>query len=187
MNEKSETAVEPEGGSDPRKSARADETPGLSSTSETSSERPSLFERLAGYFQQRNGSSLREEIVDALAETEADGASFSPAERAMLSNILRLREVRVEDVMVPRADIEAIEIDTSLSELLVLFEQSGHSRMPVYAETFDDPRGMVHIRDVVAHVTRTAKEKKGRGKKASPVVLSLASVSISPTRSANSI
>ena len=179
MNEKSETAVKPQGGSDPRQSARADETPGLSSTSETSSERPSLFERLAGYFKQRNGSSLREEIVDALAETEADGASFSPGERAMLRNILRLREVRVEDVMVPRADIEAIEIGTSLSELLVLFEQSGHSRMPVYAETLDDPRGMVHIRDAVAHVTRTAKEKKGRGKKASPVVLSLASVDLS--------
>ena len=41
-----------------------------------------------------------------------------------------------------------------------LFEQSGHSRMPVYAETLDDPRGMVHIRDIVAHITRIARVKK---------------------------
>ena len=66
-----------------------------------------------------------------------------------------LREVRVEDVMVPRADIEAVEISTTLGELMSLFEQSGHSRMPVYAETLDDPRGMVHIRDVLAHITRS--------------------------------
>ena len=80
----------------------------------------------------------------------------------MLNNILRLREVRVEDVMVPRADIEAVEITTTLGDLMELFEQSGHSRMPVYAETLDDPRGMVHIRDVAAHITRSPRVKKGR-------------------------
>ena len=56
--------------------------------------------------------------------------------------------------MVPRADIEAVEINTTLGELMVVFEQSGHSRMPVYSETLDDPRGMVHIRDVLAHITK---------------------------------
>ena len=60
----------------------------------------------------------------------------------MLANILRLREVRVEDVMVPRADIEAVEIDITLGDLLASFEKSGHSRMPVYRETLDDPVGL---------------------------------------------
>ena len=79
----------------------------------------------------------------------------------MLNNILRLREVRVEDVMVPRADVEAVEITTTLGELMVVFEQSGHSRMPVYSETLDDPRGMVHIRDVLAHITKLARDQEG--------------------------
>jgi CBS domain containing-hemolysin-like protein len=65
----------------------------------------------------------------------------------MLNNILRLREVRVDDVMVPRADIEAVEIGTTLGELLAVFRKSGHSRMPVYRETLDDPVGLVHIKD----------------------------------------
>ena len=70
--------------------------------------------------------------------------------------------------MVPRADIEAVEISTTLGDLLVLFEQSGHSRMPVYSETLDDPRGMVHIRDVLAHITRVARVKKGRASRKAP-------------------
>ena len=178
MNETTKIAPEAETGGEKQGTGQSEDGP--STVAQPTPERPSLFERLAGFFKHRNGSSLREDLADALAEGAPDDeAAFSPGERAMLKNILRLREVRVEDVMVPRADIEAIEIGTSLSELLVLFEQSGHSRMPVYAETLDDPRGMVHIRDAVAHVTRTAKEKKGRGKKASPVVLSLASVDLS--------
>jgi len=121
---------------------------------------PSLFQRVAGLLRPRGGSSLREDLTDALSETAED---FSPAERAMLKNILRLREVRVEDVMVPRGDVEAVELSSTLGELLALFEKSGHSRMPVYAETLDDPRGMVHIRDVLGHITRAARQRKGRG------------------------
>ncbi len=128
-----------------------------------------FFERLTARFRPRNGSSLREDLEDALSDeaTAETAASFSPAERAMLNNILRLRELRVEDVMVPRTDIEAIDMSTSLGDLLTLFEESGRSRMPVYHETLDDPRGMVHIRDVVGFITRAAKQKRGRGKKVS--------------------
>lgn len=124
--------------------------------------RPSLISRVQALFRFRNGSTLREDLADALAGSAEHGETFSPGERAMLNNILRLREVRVEDVMIPRADIEAIDIATKLGDLLTLFEESGHSRMPVYAESLDDPRGMVHIRDVVAHITRTARSRKRR-------------------------
>lgn len=132
--------------------------------------RPTFFERLTARFRPRNGTSLREDLADALSEHPSEGGetSFSPAERAMLNNILRLREQRVEDVMVPRADIEAIDISTPLRELLTVFEESGRSRMPVYHENLDDPRGMVHIRDVVAYITGVAKQKRGRGVKKLP-------------------
>lgn len=145
--------------------------------------RSSIFERLANLFKHKNGATLREEIADALAETDAAGEeAFSPGERAMLNNILRLREVRVEDVMIPRADIEAVEINITLGELMNIFEQSGHSRMPVYAETLDDPRGMVHIRDVLAHITRLARvgRSKNLAKGAAPT-LDFANVDMSKT------
>ncbi|MBX3577225.1 MAG: HlyC/CorC family transporter [Rhizobiaceae bacterium] len=158
MNENAPSAPGPESGSASTAPGQPAEAP--SSRPEQSGDRPTLFERLSGFFRHKNGSSLREDLADALAGSETDGEAFSPGERAMLNNILRLREVRVEDVMVPRADIEAVEISTTLGALLLLFEESGHSRMPVYAENLDDPRGMVHIRDVVAHVTRQAQVRK---------------------------
>jgi len=186
MNDKPETAARPDAGSAAKASEKTEEGSSPSSTtgsvaSEPSPAGPSLFDRVLGLFRQRNGTSLREEIAGALAETTSDAGAFSPGERAMLNNILRLREVRVEDVMVPRADIEAVEITTTLGDLLGLFEQSGHSRMPVYSETLDDPRGMVHIRDVLAFITQAARQKKSRSRKAPPVpppALDLGNVSL---------
>ncbi|KQU93792.1 magnesium/cobalt efflux protein [Mesorhizobium sp. Root695] len=191
MNDKPETAARPDAGSATKASDTSEEgsspspvTSGAASVaSETSPAGPSLFDRVLGLFRQRNGTSLREEIAGALAETTSDAESFSPGERAMLNNILRLREVRVEDVMVPRADIQGVEITTTLGDLLGTFEQSGHSRMPVYSETLDDPRGMVHIRDVLAHITKIARVKKGRTTRKTPAatVLDLAQVDLART------
>lgn len=162
MNEKSQTVALAPQDSDQGSDQSAEPQSTITGRSGVKS---TFFERLTARFRPRNGSSLREDLEDALSDegTEEDAASFSPAERAMLNNILRLRELRVEDVMVPRTDIEAMDMSTSLGDLLTMFEESGRSRMPVYNETLDDPRGMVHIRDVIAFITRAAKQKRGRG------------------------
>ena len=109
------------------------------------------------FSRKRSQGSIRDDLEDALSNDQPESTGFSVEEKTMLTNILALQNVRVEDIMVPRADIEAVETDISLGELLKQFEDSAHSRMPVYAETLDDPRGMVHIRDVVAHITSSAK------------------------------
>ena len=114
-------------------------------------------------------STLRKDLADALMTEDTGGEpAFLPEERAMLHNILRFREVRVEDVMVPRADIEAVDQDITIAELMVIFEDSGRSRMPVYNESLDDPRGMVHIRDLLAYVTKQARNKRRTSAKAAP-------------------
>ena len=69
-----------------------------------------------------------------------------------------LHEVRVSDVMVPRADIICVPIDASLAAVLATFRTAGHSRFPVIGETLDDPRGMVHIRDFVDFVAAAAEK-----------------------------
>lgn len=175
MNENAQTAAlaeQGDQGSDQSGEAQ-------STTAGRSGSRPSILDRLFSPFRSRNGTSLREDLEDALSEQHSETAAFTPAERAMLNNILRMRELRVEDVMVPRADIEAIDLSTKLGELLLLFEDSGHSRMPVYAESLDDPRGMIHIRDVVGYLTRAAKQKRGRAtKKPVAAPLELANVDL---------
>jgi CBS domain containing-hemolysin-like protein len=106
---------------------------------------PGLFDRLRTLFG-LGPASVRDDIQEALEDisTETD---FTPLERAMLKNVLALHEVRVEDVMIPRADIVAVALDAPLPEVLSIFRTAGHSRLPVHGETLDDPRGMVHIRD----------------------------------------
>jgi len=163
MNQTAQNAAGNMPGDDPESGNEAGDSP--SPEPSQTGTRPPLLQRWLGFLRPKNGSTLRDDLTDALAETAGEG-DFSPAERAMLNNILRLREVRVEDVMIPRADIEAVELSTTLGDILKVFEQSGHSRMPVYAETLDDPRGMVHIRDVVAQITRLSRQKRTRGAKA---------------------
>jgi CBS domain containing-hemolysin-like protein len=116
--------------------------------------RPSLLERLRGLFG-LGGASIRDDIQIALEDTSGSD-DFSAQERAMLKNVLNLHELRVEDVMVPRADIIAVGLDTTLREVLSVFRTAGHSRLPVHAETLDDPRGMVHIRDFVDYLAASA-------------------------------
>ncbi len=114
--------------------------------------RTTLLDRLRGLLG-LSPASVREDIEDALEEAAGD---VTPHERAMLKNVLGLHDLRVEDAMIPRADIIAISSEATLHEALALFRDAGHSRLPVYAETLDDPRGMVHIRDFVNHIARYA-------------------------------
>ncbi len=101
-----------------------------------------------------NAPTLRDTLEEALKSDDQTGTAFSPAEREMLLRLLEFNTLRVDDVMVPRADITAIEENAPLSELLHLFDASGVSRIPIFHETLEDPRGMVHIKDVMAYLTR---------------------------------
>ncbi|MDR6953445.1 CBS domain containing-hemolysin-like protein [Ancylobacter sp. 3268] len=104
----------------------------------------------------RTTGSLRSDLAEALASNADFTADLSATERAMLKSILELRERRVGDLMVPRADIIAVQKDIPLGELLAVFADAGHSRLVVYDDTLDDPVGMVHIRDLVTHLTQRA-------------------------------
>ena len=68
-------------------------------------------------------------------------------EENLITNIIKLNEKSVEDVMVPRAEIIAIEKNKSLEEILSVVENEAHSRMPVYEENLDNSIGFLHIKD----------------------------------------
>jgi CBS domain containing-hemolysin-like protein len=94
--------------------------------------------------------TLRDTIEGALRQEAATSSAFSAEERQMMLRMLRFGALRVVDIMVPRADIIALEETDCLRELLATFEEAGISRIPMFNETLDDPRGMIHIKDVVA-------------------------------------
>jgi CBS domain containing-hemolysin-like protein len=103
-------------------------------------------------------SSLRhtlEEIIEEIGEgeneVEANGG-ISEDEKAMLANILKQRHQTAYDIMVPRADIVAVDVRTALDSLVRIMSDAGHSRVPVYRDTLDDVLGLVHIKDLVPYV-----------------------------------
>lgn len=125
--------------------------------------------------------SMRADLKDVLDAMTPGESGFSLEEGRMLKNILSLRERRVGDVMIPRADIIAVQQDIQIGELVKVFEGAAHSRLVVYNDTLDDPVGMVHIRDLIAFITAraaVAAEKKGRRKKPFPAGLDLAAIDL---------
>jgi len=119
-----------------------------------SEEESSWFERLLARFGLGEEPDLRELIEDALARSTSD--TLSVQERSMLRRILRFGTLTVEDVMVPRADIIAVDETVTIDELMRVFRQAEHSRLPVFHETLDEPRGMIHIRDLMSWITAQA-------------------------------
>ena len=124
--------------------------------------------------------SIRADLRDVLDAAPGE-SGFSPDESRMLKNILGLRERRMEDVMIPRADIIAVQQDISMGELVRVFERAGHSRLVAYNDTLDDPVGMVHIRDLNAFMTARAAvgaEKNAKRKKPFPAGLDFKSIDL---------
>jgi hemolysin (HlyC) family protein len=135
-------------------------------------------------------STVRADLKDILDAMSPGESGFSPDESRMLKNILGLRERRVGDVMVPRADIIAVQQDIKLGELVRVFEGAGHSRLVVYNDTLDDPVGMVHIRDLIAFMTARAAvdpEKNAKRKKPLPAGLDLKAINLGMPLSATKI
>jgi len=114
---------------------------------------PSLLRRLARRLRgEQPEQSIRESLEEVIEESERESPALADQERVMIANLLKFGELRVDDVMVPRADIVAIEEKTPLAGLLAILREAQHSRLPVYRETLDDPIGVVHIKDVMALV-----------------------------------
>ena len=119
-----------------------------------------IWQRLKTMFFGRDHEpTLREQLEEAIAEHEEDSddndqsdndGDLTAVERTMLRNLLHFSEHRVDDVMVPRSDIDAIDESAGFADCIAAFAEHGHSRLPVYRETLDSIIGMIHIKDVFA-------------------------------------
>jgi CBS domain containing-hemolysin-like protein len=125
------------------------------------SSRTGLFWKLQALMRRKEAESVRDRVGELIGGSEDKGdtdgsepdtSDLDTHERALLSNVLRLRGITAYDVMVPRADIMAMPEDHTLDQAIALIQRDGHSRYPVYRESLDDIAGMVHIKDVFAAV-----------------------------------
>jgi CBS domain containing-hemolysin-like protein len=116
-----------------------------------------LWRAIRAFFDENHEPSLREQIEEAIDEHEDEQAAgeerpakgdLSSVEVTMLRNLLHFSEHDADDVAIPRGEIIAIEAKASWQDLVALFAEHGHSRVPVYRETLDQVIGMMHIKDV---------------------------------------
>ncbi len=117
---------------------------------------PSFFAKLFGRAAPTPEKTSPQELADKSTELSKD---------EMVDAAERFHILSVQDVMVPRADIVAADSTASLKELTQTFKDAGHSRLPVYKDTLDEPIGMVHIKDVLPYLLFNA---KGRTAKSYP-------------------
>jgi len=96
-------------------------------------------------------ATLVQEAAQPFEET-GDEPELDRQERALIMNVLRLRDITADDVMIPRADIIAMPESISFNDALDHMRRENHSRMPVYRGQLDDIAGMIHVKDLVAYV-----------------------------------
>lgn len=118
----------------------------------------SVWSWLKGLTRSRKADvTLRDTFEELIEEHEEDKESIDSGERTLIKNILNIRDLSAEDVMVPRADIGAVDIKSGLDDVIEIINAESHSRLPVYRQTLDDVLGMVHIKDILAETNKSEK------------------------------
>ncbi|GBQ16247.1 hemolysin family protein [Swaminathania salitolerans] len=128
----------------------------MSESDDLSQRRP---KGLFGLFNRKNREHGLRHSIAALVEEAAtphpEGGArpeLDRQERALITNVLHLRETTADDVMVPRADIVSMSADITLDEALAFMRRENHSRVPVYREHLDNVIGMIHVKDLIAYI-----------------------------------
>ena len=104
------------------------------------------------------GTLISEEDIKAVIETGGEQGVLDSEERDMLHSVFALGEKKVHEVMVPRTDIVAIDVNTPPQEVLESVVKAGHSRIPVYEGSSDQIIGVLYVKDLFRRLARGEKD-----------------------------
>ncbi len=142
--------------------------------------KPGILQKLRRRFlKSKDLRETLEGVIETHAQDSGEPAMAADA-RSMLGNLLGFSDLRVDDLMVPRADIDAIEETQSLRVLLDTFTTANHSRLPIYRETLDDVIGFIHVKDFIQWMATRGKQRKTKA-------IPIAGLSLSASELANAI
>ena len=114
----------------------------------------SLVARLKALFGREDAQRIAdkfEEDVQELIDEGAEKGVISPGEGEMIQSLFEFGDIVAREIMVPRTDMVTISRESTLREVIQLFIQYGHSRLPVYQKDIDDIVGILHIKDLLAY------------------------------------
>ena len=102
--------------------------------------------------------ALSEDEIQAIIAGSTDSA-MGEEKKEMLHNVFQIGETRAREIMIPRVEVTAIEIDSSSEQILATIRQSNYSRIPVYREDLDHIAGVLYVKDLLQHIEKPAEIK----------------------------
>jgi putative hemolysin len=122
--------------------------------------------RLAGIAEttpEEEHEEKQEEFLTGLEQHKTDGV-LDEEEQEMIENVLELRSSTADEIMTPRTDIVAAEVNSDLQQVLQIITSGGHTRIPVYEDNIDNIVGLIYAKDLLAEIGKDAVDFKLREK-----------------------
>ncbi len=125
-----------------------------------------FIRRLAGVAEttpEEQHEEKQEEFITGLEQHKTEGA-LDEEEQKMIENVLELSSTAADEIMTPRTDIVAVEVNSDLQKVVETITSAGHTRVPVYEENIDNIIGLVYAKDLLGEIGKTGEQFKLRDK-----------------------
>jgi len=122
-----------------------------------------FFLKYKSFLRSNNNENIKEVLEDLIEDNGNGKQKIDDRTKNIFKNVINISDKCIEDVMIPRADIDAVQSEITFNELIMYIDKTKHSRMPVYEGNLDKVIGMIHIRDLFERMNQNVKVTK-RGK-----------------------
>ena len=120
----------------------------------------SFISKIKSFFSSSNKENIKDVLEDIIEDNGNSVESIDDGTKKIFKNIIQLNDKCIEDIMIPRADIDSVPSSIKLNQLITFINKTKHSRIPVYEENLDKVIGMIHIRDLFEKINRSTKVKR---------------------------
>ena len=120
----------------------------------------SFISKIKSFFFSSNKENIKDVLEDIIEDNGNSVESIDDGTKKIFKNIIQLNDKCIEDVMIPRADIDSVSSSIKINQLITFINKTKHSRIPVYEENLDKVIGMVHIRDLFEKINKSTKVKR---------------------------
>ena len=120
----------------------------------------SFISKIKSFFFSSNKENIKDVLEDIIEDNGNSVESIDDGTKKIFKNIIQLNDKCIEDVMIPRADIDSVPSNIKINQLITFINKTKHSRIPVYEENLDKVIGMVHIRDLFEKINKSTKVKR---------------------------
>ena len=117
-----------------------------------------IYGSIISLFRSNQKEGLKNVIEDLIDENKNSTEKIDDGTKNIFKNVINLSDKCIEDVMIPRADIDAVSSDIKIDKLITFINKTKHSRIPVFQDNLDKIIGMIHIRDLFEKVNNKKKK-----------------------------